>query len=338
MTEFRSRRHVLVPWVEKFRPKSLKDVVSQDVLVASLHKFIEAGTLPHLLFYGPPGTGKTSVILALAHDLFGPEMFRQRVMELNASDERGIDAIREKVKRFAQQSISAKPEGYPFPCPPFKLIILDEADSLTTDAQNALRRVIEVHTRVTRFCLICNYVSKIIDPLASRCAKSRFFPLPKEISLERLKHICNTEGVKCGDEELIRLNELSKGDLRRAITLLHSAHRLYRDDITIDGIMDMAGIVPQEIIDELIGCVIEDHSYDHLASILNTIKRKGYSAQQVLEQTIEEIIKNTSISDAQKAQIGYQTAQTEKALLDGANEEMQLKSLFSFILSLTFKG
>jgi replication factor C subunit 2/4 len=165
-----------------------------------------------MLFYGPPGTGKTSVILALAHDLFGPEMFKARVMELNASDERGINTIREKVKKFAQQTIAQKPASCLYPCPPFKIIILDEADSLTTEAQNALRRVMEVFTRLTRFCLICNYVSKyilccvrfilyrIVDPIASRCAKFRFTPLQAPVAFVRLKEICEKENVICGEE------------------------------------------------------------------------------------------------------------------------------------------
>jgi replication factor C subunit 2/4 len=194
MAEPHPRKQILVPWVEKFRPKSLKEVVSQDMLVKSMTNFLSVGNVwlihqPRCLIHLFPHFSASSFVIlwtpgyredvrdscprsrslwvfASSFNPFqifsSPEMFKQRVMELNASDERGINTIREKVKRFAQQAIAGKPTGYPYPCPPFKIIILDEADSLTTDAQTALRRVIEVHTKVTRFCLVCNYVSKFL--------------------------------------------------------------------------------------------------------------------------------------------------------------------------------
>jgi len=130
--------------------------------VQALKKSLETHDFPHLLFYGPPGTGKTSTILAVAKQMFGPEFFKSRVLELNASDERGIKVVRTKVKNFAQTAVGAKPANYPYPCPPFKLIILDEADSMTPDAQAALRRIMEESSKVTRFCLICNYITRYV--------------------------------------------------------------------------------------------------------------------------------------------------------------------------------
>lgn len=147
--------------------------------------------MPHLLFYGPPGTGKTSAALAAARELFGAEKYQSRVLEMNASDDRGIGAIRTKVKAFA--AASAASGG-----PTFKLIILDEADAMTTDAQNALRRLMEQYARVTRFCLICNYVSRIIEPLASRCGKFRFQPLPRAAIVGRLEMVCQSENLSPG--------------------------------------------------------------------------------------------------------------------------------------------
>jgi replication factor C subunit 2/4 len=178
----------IVPWVEKYRPEKVDDVAHQDAVVKTLKTSIIQGNLPHLLFHGPPGTGKTTTILAVARELYGPELYRSRILELNASDERGISVVREKVKTFAQGAVGGqKTPGYP--CPRFKLIILDEADTMTPDAQSALRRIMEAYSRVTRFCLICNYVTRVIEPLASRCAKFRFKALPIDSMISRLEHI-----------------------------------------------------------------------------------------------------------------------------------------------------
>ena len=184
--------------------------------------------LPHMLFYGPPGTGKTSTILALAKELFGPEMFRTRVLELNASDERGISIVREKVKDFARMQLSNPPPNYKdrYPCPPYKIIILDEADSMTQDAQSALRRTMETYSKITRFCLICNYVTRIIDPLASRCSKFRFKTLDQGNALKRLEEIATNENVNLETGAVDTLIKCSEGDLRKAITFLQSATKL----------------------------------------------------------------------------------------------------------------
>jgi nuclear protein localization family protein 4 len=198
-----------------------------------------------MLFYGPPGTGKTSTILALAKQLYGPELMKSRVLELNASDERGISIVRQKVKDFARQQLSVAPTYNvmtedketgekdkmvryrdKYSCPPFKIIILDEADSMTQDAQSALRRTMETYSRMTRFCLVCNYVTRIIDPLASRCSKFRFKSLDQGNAVRRVDDSAKLEGVKLDDgvsEELVRVAD---GDLRKAITFLQSAARL----------------------------------------------------------------------------------------------------------------
>lgn len=220
-------------------------------MVAALSESIQTGQVPHLLFYGPPGTGKTSTILALAKELFGTEFYKHRVQELNASDERGINVVREKIKKFAQRKISKHPDSS-FPCPPLQIIILDEADSMTIDAQSALRRIIEQYAANTRFCIICNYLSKIIDPLASRCVKFRFSPIAKEAQIERLKHICNNENVRVvNDQVLEALVDITEGDLRRSINLLQTASAFKQSGITLQDIQSISGSIPQEVITDI---------------------------------------------------------------------------------------
>ena len=228
-----------MPWVEKYRPKGIGDVASQSETVKTLQNAVKTGNLPHLLFYGPPGTGKTSMALALCRNLWGPDLFKQRVLEMNASDERGISIVRNKVKHFANLAISGRassataagaaggdPSQPVYPCPPFKLIILDEADTMTPDAQAALRRVIEAYSRITRFCLICNYVTRIIEPLASRCAKFRFKPLPYDDMAGKLRQIAVAEGVDLLDDVTRAIIELSEGDMRKAVTTMQCAFNL----------------------------------------------------------------------------------------------------------------
>ena len=175
-----------LPWVEKYRPKQLDDLISHQDIISTIHRFINENKLPHLLFYGPPGTGKTSTILACAKKLYGEKSSKSMVLELNASDERGIEVVREQIKNFASSKTMFSNGGY-------KLIILDEADAMTQFAQNALRRVIEKYTKNVRFCIICNYVVKIIPALQSRCTRFRFAPLQNDQIETRLDWIVDQE-------------------------------------------------------------------------------------------------------------------------------------------------
>merc|ERR1719470_178234 len=204
-----------VPWVEKYRPRTIEDVAHQEEVVSVLRNTVKGNEFPNLLFYGPPGTGKTSTILAVARQLFGPELYKSRVLELNASDERGIQVIREKVKSFANLAVSGK-RSDGTPCPPYKIVVLDEADSMTTHAQAALRRTKEKQTKTTRFCLICNYVSRIIEPITSRCAKFRFKPLSVDSIKERLQLITSAENVDISEDGMDAIVLTSEGDLRKA--------------------------------------------------------------------------------------------------------------------------
>lgn len=221
------------------RPKNVSEISHQEHVVATLKTSIASGQLPHLLFYGPPGTGKTSTIVAVGRELFGPDFRKNgRFLELNASDDRGIKVVREKVKTFAQGAISSSGN-----MPPFKIIVLDEADSMTGDAQSALRRMMENYSKVTRFCLICNYVSRIIEPVASRCAKFRFAPLEKISMTARLEYICKEEGIESSSQVMDSLLDCSNGDLRKAINFLQSAKQLCGEDpLSTEDIFAVAGV------------------------------------------------------------------------------------------------
>ncbi|KAI9792270.1 MAG: hypothetical protein M1816_002495 [Peltula sp. TS41687] len=220
-----------LPWVEKYRPDTLDDVAGHHAILATINKFVDTNRLPHLLLYGPPGTGKTSTVLALARKIYGTRNMRQMVLELNASDDRGIDVVREQIKTFAstkQIFASAPPQpgadGQRQTLASFKLIVLDEADAMTSTAQMALRRIMEKYTANTRFCIIANYTHKLSPALLSRCTRFRFSPL-KEADIRGLvEQVIEKEGVKITTEAVDSLVTLSKGDMRRALNVLQACH------------------------------------------------------------------------------------------------------------------
>lgn len=301
-----------------------------------------------MLFYGPPGTGKTSTILALAKELYGPEFVKQRVLELNASDERGISIVREKVKDFARMQLTNPPPGYKerFPCPPFKIIILDEADSMTQDAQSALRRTMETYSKITRFCLICNYVTRIIDPLASRCSKFRFKSLDQGNAKKRLKEIADKEGVQLEAGAADALIKCSEGDLRKAITYLQSAARLVgaspatggEDDamdvdakpVTVKIVEDIAGVIPNGTIDRLVNAIrprASGETYSSVSKVVEDMVADGWSAGQVVTQLYQTVVYDETIPDVQKNQIVMVFSEVDKRLVDGADEHLSILDL-----------
>ncbi|KAK3330389.1 P-loop containing nucleoside triphosphate hydrolase protein [Apodospora peruviana] len=341
------------PWVEKYRPKTLSDVTAQDHTITVLQRTLQASNLPHMLFYGPPGTGKTSTILALAKELYGPELMKSRVLELNASDERGISIVREKVKDFARMQLTNPPPGYKsrYPCPPFKIIILDEADSMTQDAQSALRRTMETYSKITRFCLICNYVTRIIDPLASRCSKFRFKSLDQGNAKRRLEEIAQLEGVGLEDGAVDALIRSSEGDLRKAITFLQSAARLVGalaaapklgdDDaaetmdvdvkmVTVKIVEDIAGVIPDRTIQELVKAMrphAAGDTYQSIAKVVEEMVADGWSAGQTMTQLYQAIVYDEMIPDIQKNRMVIVFSEVDKRLVDGADEHLSILNL-----------
>ncbi|KAJ5555623.1 ATPase AAA-type core [Penicillium sp. DV-2018c] len=350
----------LQPWVEKYRPKTLDDVAAQDHTTQVLRRTLQASNLPHMLFYGPPGTGKTSTILALAKSLFGPALYRSRILELNASDERGIAIVRDKVKNFARAQLS-QPTGLDaayraqYPCPPFKIIILDEADSMTQDAQSALRRTMETYSRITRFCLVCNYVTRIIEPLASRCSKFRFKMLDNSAAGSRIAHIAAEEGLRLEDGVVDTLIRCGEGDLRRAITYLQSAARLVgatktgvrdADDdeemvdvgggggeagvITIRTIEEIAGVVPDGVVDGLVEAMQPKSGgsvYEAVSRVITDLVADGWSATQLLGQLYKRVVFSEAIPDIQKNKIVMLFSEMDKRLVDGSDEHLSMLDL-----------
>ncbi|KAK7353215.1 hypothetical protein VNO80_18656 [Phaseolus coccineus] len=315
-------------WVEKYRPRKVKDVAHQEEVVRVLTNTLETGSCPHMLFYGPPGTGKTTTALAIAHQLFGPELYKSRVLELNASDDRGINVVRTKIKDFAAVAVGTNKRKKGHPCPPFKIIVLDEADSMTEDAQNALRRTMETYSKVTRFFFICNYVSRIIEPLASRCAKFRFKPLSEEIMSSRILYICKEEGLCLDAEALSTLSSISHGDLRRAITYLQSAARLFGSSISSENLISVSGVVPEKVVEAVLQAC-RSGNFDFANKSVNNFIAEGYPASQMLTQLFEAIVEENDISDEQKARISKKLGEADKCLIDGADEYLQLLDVVS---------
>ncbi|CAJ2667718.1 unnamed protein product [Trifolium pratense] len=302
------------PWVEKYRPKQVKDVAHQEEVVRVLTNTLETGSCPHMLFYGPPGTGKTTTALAIAHQLFG--------------DDRGINVVRTKIKDFAAVAVGTNRPKNGYPCPPYKIIVLDEADSMTEDAQNALRRTMETYSKVTRFFFICNYISRIIEPLASRCAKFRFKPLTEEIMSNRILYICKEEGIHLDAEGLSTLSTISQGDLRRAITYLQSAARLFGSSISSKDLISVSGIVPTEVVEALLNAC-KSGNFDLANKEVNNFIAEGYPVSQMLTQLFEAIVEEKDISDEQKARISKKLGEADKCLVDGADEYLQLLAVVS---------
>ncbi|VDD80260.1 unnamed protein product [Mesocestoides corti] len=283
----------------------------------TVRRFLDQGKLPHLLFYGPPGTGKTSTILAVAKQLFSPNEFASMVLELNASDERGIGVVREQVLTFASTKtlFSGK----------FKLVILDEADAMTKDAQNALRRIIEKFTENTRFCLICNYLSKITPAIQSRCTRFRFSPVDKDQMVDRLTDIAKKECFQLTDDGKIAIYRLSSGDMRKAINLLQSASMSSH-------IVDEAVVyactgypTPAEMKTVLDWCLNEPLAAA-FKNILKMKAEKGIALQDILSE-LHLLIMRVKIPDAVKADLLVVLAEVEHRMSLGASEKLQLGAL-----------
>ena len=276
-----------LPWVEKYRPTSLDMIKGQDTNIECLEKLIDNKSLPHLLFYGNSGTGKTSTIMSIINKLFGKNRVFS-LMKLDASDDRGINSVREEIKGFAEKKNVFNR------C--IKIIILDEADNMTFDAQFALRRIIEKYSENTRFCLICNYENKIIPAIKSRCANFKFNPINESIICENLKHICNKENIKAKQKSLKIISNLSNGDMRKAINLLQS---VYLKDKTLKqkSIYETAGIPSNANIKKLLVILNKKISLEEKINKCKFILNNGYSLSVIIQRFFKYIYKNNLLKE-----------------------------------------
>lgn len=275
-------------WIEKYRPNNFSEIIGQDKNIQMLSKMLSSGSLPHLLFHGKSGTGKTSTIMSLVKQLYGKNKTFM-MMRLDASDDRGINTVREEIKGFADKMT------------PFnngiKLIILDEADSMTSEAQFALRRIIEKYSDNTRFCLICNYENKIIPAIKARCVNIRFYPIKKEIIINKLKSICSQEKIDYTEDSIESIGLISNGDLRKAINMLQSTSMM-NNKITSNLCYDSTGIPTPKLTEEVFNILINpkynfETTYEYMKhNILDNGILLSFLCQQLTLYMVNQIINN----------------------------------------------
>ncbi|XP_073415964.1 replication factor C subunit 5 isoform X4 [Dendrobates tinctorius] len=305
--------------VEKYRPHTLDDLISHQDILSTIQRFISEDKLPHLLFYGPPGTGKTSTILACAKQLYKDKEFNSMVLELNASDDRGIDIVRGPILSFASTRTIFK-KG-------FKLVILDEADAMTQDAQNALRRVIEKFTENTRFCMICNYLSKIIPALQSRCTRFRFGPLSSEMMVPRLEYVVQQENVDIAPDGMKALVTLSSGDMRRALNILQSTNMAY-GKVTEDTVYTCTGHPLKVDIANILDWMLNKDFTTAYKHIMELKTLKGLALHDILTE-VHVYVHRVDFPPSVRMHLLTKMADIEYRLASGTSEKIQLSSLIA---------
>lgn len=343
-----------LPWVEKYRPASLADVSGHQDILATINKFVDSNRLPHLLLYGPPGTGKTSTVLALARRIYGGKNMRQMVLELNASDDRGIDVVREQIKTFSSTkqifagSFDKTAQGNNNNLGSFKLIILDEADAMTSTAQMALRRIMEKYTANTRFCIIANYTHKLSPALLSRCTRFRFSPLKDADIRQLIDKVISEETVNIAPDAVGSLVTLSKGDMRRALNVLQACHAsstplhipgqpvpeekdIYRDLITQETIYDCIAAPHPADIALIAQTLLTTANIGTCLATINTLKKtKGLALADILTALGEELAEVEAPAQTRVAWLEG-LADVEYRLSGGGSESVQTGGMVGIV-------
>ena len=308
-------------WVEKYRPTKLSEIVNQTEIIGSLEALIKDPTdMPHLLFSGSAGVGKTTAAICISRQILG-EYAKDYTLELNASDERGIGMVREKVKKFSRYAGMVDV--------PFKIIILDEADEMTSDAQTALRRIIEDTAKNTRFILIANNVSKIIEPIQSRCAAFKFTSIPEKDVITRLEEIAKKEKVKTDKKGLKEIYEYSEGDLRHAINLMQATASL--GEITEESVKASAGLTKTSDVDEVLKIALSGKVAEAREKMIELIKVYGMSESDFLKYLNSAVFKSKHDKLSDILQV---IAKYDYRVLVGANSEIQLSAMLAELAKL----
>lgn len=306
-------------WTEKYRPKTLMDVINQTHVVERLNAWIKEGSIPNILMAGPAGIGKTTIALALAKDLYG-EHWQSNFLELNASDDRGIGVVRGRIKDFAQMI----PIGADF-----KIVFLDESDALTTEAQQALRRTIERYAGVCRFILSCNYSSRIIEPIQSRCAVFRLRGVSKEDAITYLSRLTKGEGISADNDSLEAIFEVSEGDLRKATNILQASSALGK--VTREVVFDVAARARPKDIKEMLDLALGGNFTQSRKKLYSILIEQGLSGEDVIREIHRQVI-NIDIPEESRLRLIDRIGEFEFRLNQGGNEEIQLEALLAQFL------
>jgi len=305
-------------WIEKYRPEGLDGLVGHEEIIERLKRYVERDDLSHMLFAGPAGTGKTAASMAIAKELYG-DAWQEFFLELNASDQRGIDVIRDQVKSFARTQMPSDHN--------YRIIFLDEADALTADAQAALRRTMEQFSGNTRFILSCNYSSQIIDPIQSRCTVFRFSPLSDGAVEERVREIAATEGIEVTDDGVAALVYAADGDMRAAINALQATAGM-RDVVDEDAVYAMTSTARPEEVHEMVQTALDGDFTAARAKLDGLLTEKGMAGGDVIDQ-LHRGVWEFDLDDGRAVRLLDRVGEADYRITEGANERIQLEALLA---------